>query len=69
MGIMMFYFLTGGLDNTTDLGAVGFAGNVVLTILIAVVASYALVLVFQRIKSQAKQFLLIAVLLLLLRNR
>jgi len=65
MGIMMFYFLTGGLDPETDTGAVGFAGNIVLTIIIAIVASYALVLIFQRIKSQAKQFLLIAVLLLL----
>lgn len=65
MGIMMFYFLTGGLDPETDAGAVGFAGNIVLTIIIAIVASYALVLIFQRIKSQAKQFLLIAVLLLL----
>ena len=65
MGIMMFYFLTGGLNPETDSGAVGFAGNIVLTIIIAIVASYALVLIFQRIKSQAKQFLLIAVLLLL----
>lgn len=65
MGIMMFYFLAGGLDPEQDSGAVGFAGNIVLTIVIAIVASYALVLIFQRIKSQAKQFLLIAVLLLL----
>ncbi|WP_276168057.1 cation:proton antiporter [Zobellia alginiliquefaciens] len=65
MGIMMFYFLTGGLDPETDSGAVAFAGNIVLTIVIAIIASYALVLIFQKIKSQAKQFLLIAVLLLL----
>lgn len=65
MGIMMFYFLTGGLDPETNTGAAGFAGNILLTIVIAIVASYALVLIFQRIKSQAKQFLLIAVLLLL----
>lgn len=65
MGIMMFYFLAGGLDPEQDPGAIGFAGNIVLTIVIAIVASYALVLIFQRIKSQAKQFLLIAVLLLL----
>ena len=65
MGIMMFYFLAGKLDPETDAGPVGFAGNIVLTIVIAIVASYALVLIFQRIKTQAKQFLLIAVLLLL----
>lgn len=65
MGIMMFYFLTGELDPENTSGAIGFAGNIVLTIIIAIVASYALILIFQRIKSQAKQFLLIAVLLLL----
>jgi len=64
-GIMMFYFLAGGLNPESDGGVAGFAGNLVLTIVIAVVASYAIILVFQRIKSQAKLFLLIAVLLLL----
>ncbi len=65
MGIMMFYFLTGKLNPTEDSGVTGFAGNLVLTIVIAIVASYAIILIFQRIKSQAKQFLLISVLLLL----
>jgi len=65
MGIMMFYFLIGGLNPTENSGAAAFAGNIALTIGIALVASYAIILVFQRIKSQAKQFLLIAVLLLL----
>jgi len=65
MGIMMFYFLVGRLDPTQDSGVAGFAGNTVLTIVIALVASYALILIFQRIRSQAKLFLLIAVLLLL----
>lgn len=65
MGIMMFYFLTGKLNPAEDTGASGFALNLVLTIVIALVASYAIILVFQKIKSQAKLFLLIAVLLLL----
>ena len=65
MGIMMFYFLTGKLNPAEDGGVAGFAGNLVLTIVIAVIASYAIILIFQRIKSQAKLFLLIAVLLLL----
>jgi NhaP-type Na+/H+ or K+/H+ antiporter len=65
MGIMMFYFLVGRLDPAQDSGVAGFAGNTVLTIVIALVASYALILIFQRIRSQAKLFLLIAVLLLL----
>ncbi len=65
MGIMMFYFLIGGLTPSKDTGIAGFAGNIALTIGIALIASYAIILIFQRIKSQAKQFLLIAVLLLL----
>lgn len=67
MGIMMFYFLTGNLNPTEDAGngAASFAGNIGLTIVISIIASYAIILVFQQIKSQAKQFLLIAVLLLL----
>lgn len=65
MGIMMFYFLTGKLNPAEDAGVVGFAGNFVLTLVIAIVASYAILLIFQQIKSQAKLFLLIAVLLLL----
>lgn len=64
-GIMMFYFLTGGLNPAEDGGVSGFAINLALTIVIAIVASYAIILIFQRIKSQAKLFLLIAVLLLL----
>lgn len=65
MGIMMFYYLIGGLDPAKDAGVAGFAGNLVLTIVIGLVASYAIILIFQQIKSQAKLFLLIAVLLLL----
>ena len=64
-GIMMFYFLTGGLNPAEDGGVAGFSINLVLTIVIAIIASYAIILIFQRIKSQAKLFLLIAVLLLL----
>ncbi len=65
MGIMMFYFLVGELNPASQGGAGGFALNILLTIVISVVASYAIILIFQEIKSQAKLFLLIAVLLLL----
>lgn len=65
LGIMMFYFLTGGLNPEEDAGVVGFFGNLLLTVVIALVASYAIILIFQNIKSQIKLFLLIAVLLLL----
>src|SRR5690606_4514220 len=65
LGIMMFYFLTGGLNPAEDTGVVGFTGNLAITIIISLVASYGIILIFQRIKSQVKLFLLIAVLLLL----
>lgn len=65
LGIMMFYFLTGQLEPGESNGALGFAGNFILTVFISLVASYAIILIFQRIKSNVKLFLLIAVLLLL----
>ncbi|WP_299215116.1 cation:proton antiporter [uncultured Dokdonia sp.] len=65
VGIMMFYFLTGKLNPAEDSGVIGFTGNIILTIVISLVASYALILIFQKIKSHVKLFLLIAVLLLL----
>jgi cell volume regulation protein A len=65
MGIMMFYFLIGKLNPAEDSGVIGFTGNILLTIVISLIASYAIIIIFQKIKSQAKLFLLIAVLLLL----
>ncbi|WP_339661076.1 cation:proton antiporter [uncultured Polaribacter sp.] len=65
MGIMMFYFLIGKLNPAEDTGVAGFTGNILLTIVISLIASYAIIIIFQKIKSQAKLFLLIAVLLLL----
>lgn len=65
LGIMMFYFLTGSLNPTEDTGVVGFGLNILLTIVISLIASYGIILIFQKIKSQVKLFLLIAVLLLL----
>lgn len=65
LGIMMFYFLTGGLNPAEDSGVIGFIGNLGITVIISLVASYGIILIFQRIKSQVKLFLLIAVLLLL----
>ena len=66
MGIMLFYFLTGQMDAAEhSSGLMGFGGNVILTIVLSLVASYLIVLIFQHIKSHTKLFLLIAVLLLL----
>ena len=64
-GIMMFYFLVGNLESDTGTGLVGFAGNLILTIVISLIASYAIVIIFQNIKTHVKLFLLIAILLLL----
>ena len=66
LGIMMFYFLTGNLEAAEQgSGLVEFSGNVVLTVGLAIVASYLIILIFQNIRSHTKLFLLIAVLLLL----
>ncbi|WP_425638160.1 cation:proton antiporter [Algoriphagus yeomjeoni] len=65
LGIMLFYFLTGKLNPAEDSGLVGFGGNFLLTITISLIASYAIILIFQKIKSNVKLFLMIAVLLLL----
>ena len=65
MGIILFYFLIGRLEPAEGSVAVEFGGNILLTIVIAFMASYAIILIFQEIRSQAKQFLLISVLLLL----
>ncbi len=66
LGIMMFYFLTGSEgDASSGSGFGAFLLNVVLTIVISLISSYAIVLIFQKIQSHVKLFLLIAVLLLL----
>ena len=65
MGIMMFYFLVSKLNPSEDSSPAGFTINILLTIVISLIASYAIILIFQKIRNQAKLFLLIAVLLLL----
>ncbi len=65
-GIIVFYFLISPFDREghgTTL--IAYSGNIVLTILISLIASYIIVLIFQNIKSHTKLFLLIAVLLFL----
>jgi len=65
IGIMMFYFLVGELNPSESSGVTAFGLNLLITVVIAVVASYLIILIFQKIKGQVKLFLLIAVLLLL----
>ena len=66
LGIMVFYFLVAPFENGgQSSGLVGFGGNLLLTIVISLVASYLILIIFQRIHTHVKLFLLIAVLLLL----
>jgi len=71
LGIMVFYFLSGQLHadhaegGDQGSGILGYLGTVVLTLVVSLVASYLIVVIFQRIRSHVKLFLLIAVLLLL----
>lgn len=66
LGIMFFFFLVGNED-TAGAGAVigNIFINITVTIVLAGVASYILTIVFQRITTHIKLFLLIAVLLLI----
>ncbi len=79
LGIMLFYFLTSQLHGAHGedygqefaesaehaSGALAYGLKILLTIFVSLIASYVVVLIFQRIKSHVKLFLLIAVLLLL----
>lgn len=77
LGIMLFYFLTSQLPipeaiadsaevvEQSGSGVLAYLGNILLTIFASLIASYAIVLIFQNIKTHVKLFLLIAVLLLL----
>ncbi|MFT7162710.1 MAG: NhaP-type Na+/H+ or K+/H+ antiporter, partial [Bacteroidia bacterium] len=73
IGIMLFYFLISYFENEVSIaeglpagdpfGA--FAMNLAITIAIAIVVSYLLLIVFQKIHEDAKLFVLISVLMLL----
>ncbi len=66
LGIMAFYFLLGDMEskgNESFFSAAFF--NICITIFISFVASYLLILLFQKIKTKTKLFLLISVLILL----
>ncbi|MFK7756317.1 MAG: cation:proton antiporter [Flavobacteriales bacterium] len=66
LGIMLFYFMKDYADATGAMEvATGITGNILITVILSVVASFGLILLIQRITSQLKLFLLIAVLLLL----
>ena len=66
LGIMFFYFLVENF-NLDGAGAVAlvFSGNLLLTIGLAIVLSYLLVLIMQNITAQARFFLFLSVLVLM----
>lgn len=69
IGILLFYFLAGQVETTEHAHSNGgisqFFIYLSLTIAISFIAGYALILIFQNIRSNVKLFLLISVLLLL----
>lgn len=66
LGIMFFYFLLGNADTTSTPAIVwDVFSNITLTIVLSVAISYGLVLLFQKLDTRIKLFLLIAVLLML----
>jgi NhaP-type Na+/H+ or K+/H+ antiporter len=66
LGIMLFYFLLGNAE-TSDTSVIiwDVTSNILITITLSVVISYGLVIIFQKIETPVKLFLLISVLLLL----
>ncbi|MFV0366265.1 MAG: cation:proton antiporter [Mangrovibacterium sp.] len=66
LGIMLFYFLIDNyeLDSVSDM-ALSLGTNIMLTMILAVVLSYGLLLIIQNIKGQAKFFLFLSVLVLM----
>lgn len=66
LGIMVFYFLIGNAGaDSAKVVVWDVVSNISITIILSVLISYGLVLVFQKMNSQVKLFLLIAVLLIL----
>jgi len=66
LGIMLFYFLISSME-TQGFGEMSLSVllNLSLTVLVSVAASYFLIFLFQKIRTELKLFLLIAVLILL----
>jgi cell volume regulation protein A len=66
LGIMLFYFLISSME-AESVGEMGLDVllNLSLTVMISLVASYLLIFLFQKIRTELKLFLLIAVLILL----
>jgi NhaP-type Na+/H+ or K+/H+ antiporter len=66
LGIMLFYFLISSME-TESFGQMSLSVllNLSLTVIVSITASYFLIFLFQKIRTELKLFLLIAVLILL----
>lgn len=66
LGIMFFYFLIGAEENASGGEiALDVVKNIGVTVIVSIILSYALVYIFQKLTSQVKLFLIIAVLMLM----
>ena len=66
LGIMIFFYLLGSFENSsTGEIVLHISVNVLITIVVSVVVGYLMVILLEKLKSQVKLFLLIAVLILL----
>ena len=64
LGIMLFYFIIGMLENTDPVKEVtDFGLRLLLTIVISIVTSFALIFLFKYIKTKVKIFLFLAILM------
>lgn len=64
LGIMLFYFLIGAEDGATVQSVALDVGlNIVVTVVVSIVLAYGMVFIFQRLTSQVKLFLVIAILM------
>ncbi|MDX2415035.1 MAG: cation:proton antiporter [Bacteroidales bacterium] len=66
LGIMFFFLLIGSVHKETAGGVLLFiGGNILFTLLISAIVCYGLILLFQKIKSETKLFLFIAILMII----
>lgn len=66
LGIMVFYFVVGQEDGAAVSNiALNVTLNIIVTVVVSVIVAYALVYLFQKLQSQVKLFLVIAVLMLM----
>lgn len=66
LGIMVFFYMLGSIEKTSvEEIVVSISINIIITLIISFIAGYVMVVLLEKLKSQVKLFLLIAVLVLL----